>query len=144
MTEHQHHCPTPKQCQQYHTRVMPSSRFSTPIISEAGHSTATGGGSLMWEVTSWTRSAHWARFWPAKSTKGAPGRGWCPGGGGGIAVREPTLRAWFSRPSNSEATNGASKRVMYHLTPCISANACGKSLQVESWGDPNLMYSSLQ
>ena len=61
-----------------------------------------------------------------------------------MAVRELALMAWLSHPSNSEATNGASKRVMYRLTPCISANACGKSLQVESWGDPSLMYSNLQ
>ena len=144
MTAHQHCCPTPKQCQQYCTWVMPSSRSSTPTISKAGHSTATWGGNLMWEVTSWTRSAHWARFWPVRSAKGAPGRGWNPGGGGGITIREPALKAWLLCHSNSEATNGASKRVMYRLTPCVSANACGKSLQVESWGDPNLMYSSLQ
>ena len=53
-----------------------------------------------------------------------------------MAVRELALMAWFSHPSNSEATNGASKRVTYRLAPCVSANACGKSLQVESWGTP--------
>ena len=71
----------------------------------------------MLEVTSWTQSAHWAKFWPVRSTKGAPGRGWDPGGGGGIAIREATVKAWLSHPSNSEATNGASKRVTYRLTP---------------------------
>ena len=71
----------------------------------------------MWEATSWTLSAHWAKFWPVRSTKGAPGRGWDPGGGGGIAIREATLKAWLSHPSNSEATNGASKRVTYCLAP---------------------------
>ena len=119
MNEHRHCCPTPKQCRQYHTWVMPSSQSNTPTISEVGHSTATWGGNLMWEVTSWTRSAHWARLGPIRSAKGTPGRGWNPGGGGGgITIREPALKAWIScPPPNSEATNGASKRVTYHLTP---------------------------
>ena len=31
---------------------------------------------------------------------------------GGITIREPALKAWLLHPSNPEATNGASKRVM--------------------------------
>ena len=141
---HRHCCPTPKQSRQYRVWVIPSSRFNTPTMSEVGHSATTWGGNLMWEATSWTLSAHWAKFWPVRSTSRAPGRGWDPGAGGGITIREPALNAWLSCPPNSEAMNGPSKRVMYLLTPWVSVNACGKSLQVESWGDPNLMYSSLQ
>ena len=61
-----------------------------------------------------------------------------------MANREPTHRALFSRSLNTEASNGASKRVTYHLTPWVSDRACGKSHHVGSLSDPNLMYSSLQ
>ena len=61
-----------------------------------------------------------------------------------MANREPACRVLFSWSLSAEATNGASKRVTYRLTPRVSDRACGKSRHVGSLLDPNLMYSSLQ
>ena len=61
-----------------------------------------------------------------------------------MANREPARRALFSWSLSTEASNGASKRVTYHLAPRVSDRACGKSRHVGSLLDPNLMYSSLQ
>ena len=73
-----------------------------------------------------------------------PAKGCDPGGGGGTANREPARRALFSWSFNTEASNGASKRLTYRLTPRVSDSALGKSRHVGSLSDPNLMYSSLQ
>ena len=61
-----------------------------------------------------------------------------------MANREPAHRALFSWSLSTEALNGASKRLMYHLAPQVSDRACGKSRHVGSLSDPNMMYSSLQ
>ena len=61
-----------------------------------------------------------------------------------MAIREPTHRVLFLQSLNTEASNGASKRVTYRLAPRVSDSAWGKSRHVGSLSDPNLMYSSLQ
>ena len=62
-----------------------------------------------------------------------------------MANREPAHRALFLQSLSTEASNGASKRVTYRLTPQVSDRACEKSHHVGSLSDPNMMmYSSLQ
>ena len=96
------------------------------------------------EVTSCMCLAHWIKLDPSRSTVINPAKGCVPGAGGGMANRELTCMALFSRSLKTEALNGASKRVMYHLAPRVSAKVCGKSRHVGSLSDPNMMYSSLQ
>ena len=86
----------------------------------------------MLEATSWTCMAHWVKLDPGRSTIVDPAKGCVLGAGGGTANREPTHRVLFSWSLRAEATNGASKRVTYHLAPQVSANACGKSRCVGS------------
>ena len=96
------------------------------------------------EVTSCTCIAHWVKLDPSRSTVVNPAKGCVPSAGGGTANRELTRMALFSWSLRTEASNGALKRVMYHLPPRVSAKACGKSHHVGSLLDPNMMYSSLQ
>ena len=96
------------------------------------------------EVTSWTCMPHWVKLDPGRSTVVNPVKDCVPGTGGGMANRELAHRALFSRSLRTEASNGTSKRVTYHLAPWVSVKACGKSLHVGSLSDPNMMYSSLQ
>ena len=125
-------------------RVILSNQFKTPTMSSWGQLTAAFGGILMPEATSWTCVAHWVKLDPGRSTVVNPAKEGIPGAGGGTTIREHTRRALFSRSLRTEASNGASKRVTYHLTPRVSVRACGKSLHVGSLSDPNMMYSSLQ
>ena len=96
------------------------------------------------EVMSWMCMAHWVKLDPSRSTVLNPAMDCVSGAGGGTANRELTCRALFSWSLRTEALNGASKRVMYHLAPWVSAKACGKSHHVGSLSDPNMMYSSVQ
>ena len=96
------------------------------------------------EAMSWTCVAHWVKLDPGRSTVINPAKDCVPGAGGGTANRELTRRVLFSQSLRTEASNGASKRVTYRLTPQVSAKACGKSCHVGSLSDPNMMYSSLQ
>ena len=96
------------------------------------------------EVTSWTCVAHWVKLDPGRSTVVNPAKDCVPGAEGGMVTRELTRRALFSWSLRTEASNGALKRVTYHLAPQVSVKACGKSLHVGSLSDPNMMYSSLQ
>ena len=96
------------------------------------------------EVTSWMCVAHWVKLDPGRLTIVNPAKDCVPGAGGGMANRELTHRALFLWSLRTEASNGASKRVTYHLTPRVSVKACGKSLHMGSLSDPNMMYSSLQ
>ena len=96
------------------------------------------------EVTSWMCMAHWVKLDPGRSTIINPAKDCVPDAGGGMANKELTHRALFSRSLRTEASNGALKRVTYRLTPQVSAKACGKSRHVGSLSDPNMMYSSLQ
>ena len=96
------------------------------------------------EATSCMCVAHWVKLDPGRSTVVNPAKDCVPGAGGGTANRELTHRALFSRSLRTEASNGASKRVTYHLAPRVSAKACGKSRHIGSLSDPNMMYFSLQ
>ena len=98
----------------------------------------------MLEATSCMCIAHWIKLDPGRSTVVNPAKGCAPGAGGGMANRELTHMALFSRSLRTQALNGASKRVTYHLAPWVSAKACGKSRHMGSLSDPNMMYSSLQ
>ena len=98
----------------------------------------------MLEVTSCMCVAHWVKLDTGRSTVVNPAKGCVPGAGGGTSNRELTCMALFSWSLRTEASNGASKRVMYRLTPRVSAKACGKSHHVGSLSNPNMMYSSLQ
>ena len=96
------------------------------------------------EVTSCTCVAQWVKLDPGRSTIIDPAKGCVPSAGGGMTNREPAHRALFLWSLSTEASNGVSKRVTYHLAPQVSARACGKSHRVGSLSDPNMMYSSLQ
>ena len=121
-----------------------TSQFNTPTISSCGQFTTASGGILMPEATSCMCVAHWVKLDLGRSTVVNPAKDCVPGAGGGTANRELTHRALFSWSLRTEASNGASKRVTYHLAPRVSAKACGKSCHVGSLSDPNMMYSSLQ
>ena len=96
------------------------------------------------EVTSCMCVAHCIKLVPSRLTVINPAKDCVPGAGGGMANRELTRMVLFSRSLKTEASNGASKRVTYRLTPRVSAKACGKSHHVGSLSDPSMMYSSLQ
>ena len=96
------------------------------------------------EAMSWTFMAYWVKLDPGRLTIVNPAKDCIPGAGGGMANRELTCRVLFSWSLRTEASNGALKRVTYHLTPWVSAKACGKSCHVGSLSESNMMYSSLQ
>ena len=89
-------------------------------------------------------AAHWVRLDPGRSRAVNPTNEAAPGGRGGNAIRELARRARFSLTLSAEAWKGALKSATYLRAPCISVRAWGKFLQVASFSDPNLMYSSLQ
>ena len=125
-------------------RVILSSQFNTPTISTCRQFTTTSGGILMPEVTSCTCIAHWVKLDPGRLTIINPAKGCVPSAGGGMANRELARMVLFSWSLRTEASNGALKRVTYHLAPWVFVKACGKSRHMGSLSDPNMMYSSLQ
>ena len=55
--------------------VSPSSRSSTPTMSDCGQLAAASGCNLMPEVTSCMREAHWVKLLPGRSTVVDPAKG---------------------------------------------------------------------
>ena len=89
-------------------------------------------------------TAHWVRLDPGRSRAVNPANEADPGGGGGNAIRELARGAQFLLILNAEVWKGASKSATYLWAPWVSMRAWGKFLQVGSFSDPSLIYSSLQ